>query len=185
VARRSLATNDRGPARGSPRRPNPRAAAPGACPGDGGPAIHGNRRSAGAPARVRGLRRSLAPSHAPSPFATAPRTTSPDSWASAPRSPARGPEACRPGAGGGARIGPEAAPRSDEELGLDEELRRVARRDEAALERLYRRTHTAPFRRLLRMLPDRSRAETALVDTFVRVWDKAGQFDGRLGSAWS
>ncbi|HUS23814.1 MAG TPA: sigma-70 family RNA polymerase sigma factor [Candidatus Binatia bacterium] len=55
-------------------------------------------------------------------------------------------------------------------------LARVARRDRAAFEELYRRTAPHLFGVAVRILGQRALAEEALQDAFVQVWQKAGEF---------
>ena len=71
-----------------------------------------------------------------------------------------------------------------EELG--ELLRRVALRDDAAFADLYRKTSAKLFGVVSRILPARDLAAEALQDAYVRIWDKAGDFDAMRGSplAW-
>lgn len=58
-------------------------------------------------------------------------------------------------------------------------LRRVATGDERAFEELYARHGHALLAYAERLLGDRGRAEEALQDTFVAVWQGAGAFEGR------
>jgi RNA polymerase sigma-70 factor (ECF subfamily) len=66
---------------------------------------------------------------------------------------------------------------------LEELLRRCARRDGGALERLYAATAPQLLGILVRMLGTRAAAEDALQDVFVRIWQQAGQFDHIKGRA--
>jgi RNA polymerase sigma-70 factor (ECF subfamily) len=66
----------------------------------------------------------------------------------------------------------------------DEELvALIARRDELALRELYRRY--APYLRAMarRMTQDGDEVDQGVQDAFVKVWDFAGRFDARKGSA--
>jgi RNA polymerase sigma-70 factor (ECF subfamily) len=68
----------------------------------------------------------------------------------------------------------------------DELLLRIAARDRAAFDELYRR-YTRPVLGLaLRRLGDRGRAEDALQEAFASVWRSAGSFDPArgAGAAW-
>jgi RNA polymerase sigma-70 factor (ECF subfamily) len=53
----------------------------------------------------------------------------------------------------------------------------IARRDPAALERLYRRHAAAVLACCMRVLGDRSEAEEVLGDIFWEVWDRADRYD--------
>lgn len=53
---------------------------------------------------------------------------------------------------------------------------RVAMKDRAAFDLLYRRTSAKLFGICLRVLADRSEAEEALQDVFVKIWTKADRF---------
>lgn len=53
---------------------------------------------------------------------------------------------------------------------------RVATRDRAALELLYRHTSAKLFGICLRVLSDRAEAEEALQDVFVKIWTKADRY---------
>jgi len=76
------------------------------------------------------------------------------------------------------------------EAGSDEEdlaalLRRVAARDEAAFAALYKRTSAKLYGVIARILT-KSDAGEALQDAYLRVWERAGDFDAAKGSplAW-
>ena len=72
------------------------------------------------------------------------------------------------------------------ELTDGELIQRVADRDRAAFDELYRR-YTRPLLGLaLRRLGDRGRAEDALQDAFAAVWRSAGSYDPQrgAGAAW-
>jgi RNA polymerase sigma-70 factor, ECF subfamily len=62
-------------------------------------------------------------------------------------------------------------------------LQRCAARDSAAFRSLYDKTSPILFARLLRMLRRRSVAEEALQDVYVRIWERAGQFEAHRGRA--
>ncbi len=65
-------------------------------------------------------------------------------------------------------------------------MRRVALRDEAAFKTLYQRTSAKLFGIVFRILPSRDAAGEALQDAYVRIWERAGDFDAARGSplAW-
>jgi len=69
---------------------------------------------------------------------------------------------------------------SDTEL-----LRRIARRDHAALGELYDRVSGVLFATAIHILGDRREAEEVLQDVFLQVWNKAETFDGDRGSAFN
>jgi RNA polymerase sigma-70 factor, ECF subfamily len=69
------------------------------------------------------------------------------------------------------------------EIELAQLLQRCAARDSAAFKALYDKTSPILFARLLRMLRRRSVAEEALQDVFVRIWERAGQFEAHRGRA--
>lgn len=60
-------------------------------------------------------------------------------------------------------------------------LARCAAGDAAAFETLYERTAPRVLGCLLRILRDRDRAEEALQDVFVQVWQRARQYDSARG----
>ncbi|HTP39026.1 MAG TPA: sigma-70 family RNA polymerase sigma factor [Steroidobacteraceae bacterium] len=66
---------------------------------------------------------------------------------------------------------------------LEQLIARCAQRDPRALEELYRVAAPALFGCLMRMLHRREVAEDALQDVFVRIWQRAGQFDQVRGRA--
>lgn len=70
---------------------------------------------------------------------------------------------------------------TDQEL-----LDRIAKRDEGALTKLYDRYSGAALAAAARVLGDRAEAEDVLQEVFVRVWDRAAEFDVARGSvaAW-
>ena len=62
-------------------------------------------------------------------------------------------------------------------------LQQCAAADTAAFRTLYDKTSPILFARLLRMLRRRSVAEEVLQDVFVRIWQRAGQFEAHRGHA--
>lgn len=67
----------------------------------------------------------------------------------------------------------------------DQLVRKVAERDQAALEELYRRHRPGMLALCFRVLGDWHAAEEALQDTMVTVWQRAAGFEGRsTGRAW-
>src|SRR3981189_585066 len=62
-------------------------------------------------------------------------------------------------------------------------LIRVAERDRAAFELLYRRYVRSVFGLALRRLRDRQRAEDAVQETFTAVWRSAGSYRPERGAA--
>ncbi len=69
------------------------------------------------------------------------------------------------------------------EIELAQLLQRCAGRDAVAFRALYDKTSPILFARLLRMLPRRSVAEAALQQVYLRVWDRAVQFEAHRGRA--
>jgi RNA polymerase sigma-70 factor (ECF subfamily) len=69
------------------------------------------------------------------------------------------------------------------EIELAQLLQRCAARDSAAFRALYDKTSPIVFARLLRMLRRRSVAEEALQDVYVRIWQRAAQFEAHRGRA--
>jgi RNA polymerase sigma-70 factor, ECF subfamily len=69
------------------------------------------------------------------------------------------------------------------EIELAQLLQRCAAQDSAAFRTLYDKTSPILFARLLRMLRRRSVAEEALQDVYVRIWQRAGQFEAGRGKA--
>jgi RNA polymerase sigma-70 factor, ECF subfamily len=65
-------------------------------------------------------------------------------------------------------------------------LQRIAARDTAAVAELYDRHSRLLFGLILRIVRDRAEAEEILQEAFVRVWTRAGTYDGRVGGplAW-
>src|SRR5271157_3404574 len=86
-------------------------------------------------------------------------------------------------------IGAKAAG-GDAETGDGEDLavllRRVAARDEAAFAALYRRTSAKLYWVVARILTRGDAGAEALQEAYVRIWEKAGDFDPSRGSplAW-
>jgi RNA polymerase sigma-70 factor, ECF subfamily len=62
-------------------------------------------------------------------------------------------------------------------------LQRCAAQDSGAFRALYDQTSPILFARLLRMLRRRSVAEEALQDVYVRIWQRAGQYEAHRGRA--
>jgi RNA polymerase sigma-70 factor (ECF subfamily) len=69
------------------------------------------------------------------------------------------------------------------EIELAQLLQRCAAQDTAAFRTLYDKTSPILFARLLRMLRRRSVAEEALQDVYVRIWERAAQFEAHRGRA--
>jgi RNA polymerase sigma-70 factor, ECF subfamily len=65
---------------------------------------------------------------------------------------------------------------------LGELLRRVALRDQAAFAALYNRTSAKLFGIVSRILPARDAAADVVQEAYVRIWDRAGDFDPAKGS---
>lgn len=61
-------------------------------------------------------------------------------------------------------------------------LRRIVQREEAAVGFLYDRHASHLYALLLRILKEQSEAEDALQEVFLRVWDRAGTYNEKLGS---
>src|SRR5271166_6683334 len=70
--------------------------------------------------------------------------------------------------------------------GLADLLRRVAARDEAAFAALYRQTSAKLYGVVARILSKGDVGAEALQEAYVRIWEKAGDFDPAKGSplAW-
>lgn len=60
-------------------------------------------------------------------------------------------------------------------------LHQVARQDRAAFREVYRQSAAKLTGVLTRMLRDRTEVEDALQDVYIRVWQRAAQFDGARG----
>jgi RNA polymerase sigma-70 factor, ECF subfamily len=69
------------------------------------------------------------------------------------------------------------------EIELAQLLQRCAAQDAAAFRTLYDKTAPILFARLLRMLRRRSVAEEVLQDVYVRIWQRAAQFEAHRGRA--
>jgi RNA polymerase sigma-70 factor, ECF subfamily len=69
------------------------------------------------------------------------------------------------------------------EIELAQLLQRCAAKDTAAFRTLYDKTSPILFARLLRMLRRRSVAEEVLQDVYVRIWQRAAQFEVNRGKA--
>src|SRR3954467_13658282 len=69
------------------------------------------------------------------------------------------------------------------EIELAQLLQRCAAQDSAAFRVRYDKTSPIVFARLLRMLRRRSVAEEALQDVYVRIWQRAAQFEAHRGRA--
>ena len=65
-------------------------------------------------------------------------------------------------------------------------LARVAAGDRAAFSNLYARTSGKLFASIRRILNNQTAAEDAVQEAYLRIWNRAGDFDGALGSpiAW-
>ncbi len=70
---------------------------------------------------------------------------------------------------------------SSEDLSDGDLLARIARRDAAAFETLYRRYSRPVFGLALRMLGDRGRAEDAVQETFTSIWRSAARYRPERG----
>ncbi len=64
-------------------------------------------------------------------------------------------------------------------------LRASARGDESAFSSFYEQTSPLVFSRVLRTLPDRPAAETAMVAVYTTLWRRAAEFGLSACSAWS
>ena len=62
-------------------------------------------------------------------------------------------------------------------------LQAIAREDQQALAILYRRRGDMIYSFLVRMLGNTAEAQEVLQDTFIRLWRRAGEFDGQRSSA--
>jgi RNA polymerase sigma-70 factor (ECF subfamily) len=69
------------------------------------------------------------------------------------------------------------------EIELAQLLQRCAAQDTAAFRTLYDKTSPILFARLLRMLRRRPVAEEVLQDVYVRIWQRAAQFEMNRGKA--
>ena len=72
------------------------------------------------------------------------------------------------------------------ESDLTDLMRRVAARDEAAFRALYRQTSARLYGIVFRILPRKDAAAEALQEAYVRIWERAADFDAAKGSplAW-
>jgi RNA polymerase sigma-70 factor (ECF subfamily) len=70
--------------------------------------------------------------------------------------------------------------REDAEL-----LERIARQDRAAFATLYDRLSPPLYATALKILRDPAEAQDVVHDSFISVWDKAGTFEARRGSAFA
>jgi len=72
------------------------------------------------------------------------------------------------------------------ESDLTDLMRRVAARDEAAFRVLYRQTSAKLYGIVFRILPRKDAADEALQEAYVRIWERAADFDVMKGSplAW-
>ncbi len=66
---------------------------------------------------------------------------------------------------------------------INELLEKVARQDRAAFREVYHQSAPKLTGVLTRMLRDRTEVEDALQDVYIRVWQRATQFDGTRGGA--
>jgi RNA polymerase sigma-70 factor (ECF subfamily) len=69
------------------------------------------------------------------------------------------------------------------EADLGDLLEKVATRDQAALRAIYVRQSTRLFGIAMAILRDRVAAADVLQDSFLRIWQRAGQFDPSRGEA--
>jgi RNA polymerase sigma-70 factor (ECF subfamily) len=69
----------------------------------------------------------------------------------------------------------------DDKADLEMLMARVALRNRKAFTELYRLTSPKLFGLLLRMLKNRSEAEDALQDVFIKVWQRAERFSAEAG----
>src|SRR5881394_4059774 len=69
------------------------------------------------------------------------------------------------------------------DIELSQLLQRCAARDTAAFRALYDKTSPILFARLLRMLRRRSVAEEVLQEVYVRIWQRAAQYEAHRGRA--
>ncbi|HKN26958.1 MAG TPA: sigma-70 family RNA polymerase sigma factor [Roseiarcus sp.] len=72
------------------------------------------------------------------------------------------------------------------ESDLTDLMRRVAARDDAAFRALYRQTSAKLYGIVFRILPHKDAAAEALQEAYVRIWQRAADFDVAKGSplAW-
>jgi len=69
------------------------------------------------------------------------------------------------------------------EIELAQLLQRCAARDPGAFRKLYEKTSPILLARLMRMLRRRSVAEEALQEVYVRIWERAAQYEAHRGRA--
>ena len=62
-------------------------------------------------------------------------------------------------------------------------LRQVAKKDRAAFRALYAATASRLFAICVSLLRDRARAEEALQEAYMRIWERAASFDAEKGAA--
>ncbi len=69
---------------------------------------------------------------------------------------------------------------------LTDLISRIALKDRAAFSVLYSKASAKLFAVCLRILRDRSEAEEALQDVFIKIWQRSGRFavEGRNASGW-
>lgn len=67
---------------------------------------------------------------------------------------------------------------------MNDVMKRIVQKDDKAFEELYDRFSGGLFVTILAMVKNREDAEEILHNTFIRVWKKAGTFDGERGSVW-
>jgi len=72
------------------------------------------------------------------------------------------------------------------ESDLTDLMRRIASSDEAAFRALYRQTSAKLYGIVFRILPQKDAAAEALQEAYVRIWERAADFDAARGSplAW-
>ena len=80
---------------------------------------------------------------------------------------------------GGAPVGRAPTGASDD---LGNLLSRIATRDAAAFAALYKQTNTKLYGVVARILTRGDAAADALQEVYVRIWEKAGEFDPLKGS---
>jgi RNA polymerase sigma-70 factor (ECF subfamily) len=75
--------------------------------------------------------------------------------------------------------------RNPEDAELSMLLRRTAEGDRQAFQQFYEKTSARLFGALLQIVRNRPTAEDLLQETFVRIWERAWQFDPGQGAAYS
>ncbi|EFL88579.1 sigma-70 family RNA polymerase sigma factor [Ahrensia sp. R2A130] len=78
-------------------------------------------------------------------------------------------------------VAQKTAGRAGDEVTLESLMAATAAGDRAAFRTLYERTSAKLFGVVLRILRNRSKAEDALQDVYVKIWQKAGQYDSKQG----